>query len=45
MMLEERFGLTLTDIVCDGVARQYFSLEQFNKDLWDELEALNTLSF
>ena len=21
MMLEERFGLTLTDIVCDGVAR------------------------
>ena len=25
--------------------RQYFSLEQFNKDLWDELEALNKAPF
>lgn len=25
--------------------QQYFSLEQFNKDLWKELEALNEESF
>lgn len=44
MMLEERFGLTLTDIVCDGVARLDASQQAELQEMMAKLEQANRYS-
>ena len=41
--VENAVGILESSIFHTLAARQYFSLEQFNQDLWAELEKLNTM--
>ena len=43
--VENAVGILESSIFHTLAARQYFSLEQFNRDLWEELEKLNHAPF
>lgn len=45
LMEKRRLGILEKGLFHKLEERQYFSLEQFNKDLWKELEALNKEPF